>query len=120
MTYSDALGKQRFESCRTGSKADADKRLIERRKEAMEGLAPTAPIKPVGLEELVERYLTFVAHQRGLRTKRLHIQHLKLLLGNPPIHTLTVELLDRYREMRRGEDGPEGDPRGVGRDSEIC
>jgi len=103
MTYRDALGKQRFESCRTCSKADADKRLIERRKEAMEGVAPTAPIKPVGLDELVERYLTFVAHQRGLRTKRLHAQHLKRLLGNPPIHTLTVELLDRYRETRRGE-----------------
>jgi integrase len=103
MTYRDALGKQRFESCRTGNKADADKRLIERRKEAIEGLAPTAPIKPVGLEELTERYLGFVAHQRGLRTKRLHVQHLKRLLGNPPIHTLTVEVLDRYRETRRTE-----------------
>ena len=35
----------------------AAQRLIDRRKEAMEGLVPAAPMKPIALEELQERYL---------------------------------------------------------------
>ncbi len=103
MTYCDALGTQRFESCRTRNKKEAEDRLTDRRKEAMEGRAPAPTIKPVALDDLLSRYLEFVSHQRGVRTKRLHVQHLKRLLGNPPIHTVTVEILDRYRETRRGE-----------------
>ncbi len=103
MTYRDALGTQRFESCRTRKKGEAEGQLIARRKEALEGLAPAPTIKPVALEDLLSRYLDFVSHQRGVRTKRLHVQHLKRLLGNPPIHTLNVEVLDCYRETRRAE-----------------
>ena len=43
MTYRDALGRQRFESCRTHNKREAESRLIERRKEALEGLVPARP-----------------------------------------------------------------------------
>ena len=103
MTYRDALGRQRFESCKTSNKKDAEQRLIDRRKEALEGLVPAPPIKPIALEDLAERYLAFAGHQRGLTTKRIHFAHFKRVWGNPPIHTLTVEVLDRYREHRRGE-----------------
>jgi integrase len=103
MTYRDALGQQRWESCKTPNKGEAEKRLIERRKEAMEGLLPAAPIKPLSLEELEARYLAFANHQRGVKTKRFHFAHFKRLLGNPPIHTLTVDVLDRYRDTRRAE-----------------
>ena len=103
MTYRDALGKQRFESCRTRNKQEAGNRLTDRRKETMEGFLPAPAIKPVAMEDLLSRYLEFVSHQRGLRTKKLHVEHLKRLLGNPPIHTLNVEVLDRYRETRRAE-----------------
>jgi hypothetical protein len=33
MTYRDAIGKQRFESCKTTNKKDVEQRLIGRRKE---------------------------------------------------------------------------------------
>ena len=36
-------------------------------------------------------------------TKRIHFMHFRRLLGNPPIHSLTVEALDRYRGQRREE-----------------
>ena len=103
MTYRDALGRQRFESCKTTRKDDAEQRLIDRRKEAMEGILPAARIKPITLEDLEERYLAFVGHQRGLATKRIHFAHFKRVWGSPPIHTLTVEVLDQYRGHRRGE-----------------
>jgi hypothetical protein len=103
MTYRDALGKQRFESCKTSNKKEAEQRLIVRRKEAQEGLVPAAPIKPLALEELGERYLAFVGHQRGVATKRIHFAHFTRVWGGPPIHTLTVEGLDQYRGHRRGE-----------------
>src|SRR5215472_6395901 len=103
MTYRDALGRQRFESCRTHNKREAEGRLIERRKEAFEGIVPAPAMKPLALDDLKERYLAFVSPQRGVATKRIHFAHFTRLWGNPPIHTLTVEVLDRYRGHRRGE-----------------
>ena len=49
MTYRDAVGTQRFESCKTSNKKDAEQRLIDRRKEAMEGIVSGAAIKPLAL-----------------------------------------------------------------------
>ncbi len=103
MTYRDAIGRQRFESCKTANKKEAEQRLIDRRKEAQEGLAPAAPIKPLALEALQARYLSFVGHQRGVATKYYHFAHFRRVWGNPPIHSLTVEVLDQYRALRRGE-----------------
>jgi hypothetical protein len=100
MTYRDAIGTQRFESCKTANKKEAEHGLIVRRKEAQEGLAPAAPIKPLALEELQARYLAFVGHQRGVAMKRIHFAHFKRVWGNPLIHTLTVEVLDHYRALR--------------------
>jgi len=103
MTYRDALGKQRFESCKTSNKKEAEQRLLDRRKEVSVGLVPAPPIKPIALEDLQERYLAIVGHQRGVAAKRIHFAHFKRVWGNPPIHTLTVEVLDQYRGHRRGE-----------------
>jgi len=103
MTYRDAIGVQRFESCKTSNKKEAERCLIDRRKEAMEGIVPAPPIKPLALDELKERYLAFVSHQRGVATKHYHFAHFTRLLGNPPIHALTVEALDQYRAQRIGE-----------------
>jgi hypothetical protein len=61
MTFRDAVGTQRFESCKTSNKKDAEQRLIDRRKEALEGIVLAPAIKPIALEELKERYLTFGA-----------------------------------------------------------
>jgi integrase len=102
MTYFDALGRQRFESCKTSSKRDAEKRLVDRRKEAQEGLLPAAPIKPLALDDLKERYLAFVGYQRGVATKHIHFAHFQCVWGNPPIHTLTVDVLDQYRGHGEG------------------
>ena len=107
LTYFDALGRQRFESSKSSNKKDAEKRLIDRRKEVHEGLLPAAPIKPLSLKELRQRYLDFVGHQRCVATKHYHFAHFKRLWGNPPIHTLTVEVLDHYRAVRLVEEvGP--------------
>lgn len=103
MTYRDALGCQRFESCRTRNKKEAERRLIDRRKEAMEGIVPAPPIKPMALTELETLYLASVSHQRAVSTKHIHFGHFKRIWGDPPIHTLTVETLDQYRATRRGE-----------------
>ena len=58
MTYRDALETQRFESCKTSNKKDAERRLVDRRKEAQEGVLPAAPIKPLSLDELQQRTST--------------------------------------------------------------
>ncbi len=107
MTYRDALGRQRFESCKTSNKKAAEQQLIDRRKEALEGIVPAPPINPLALEDLKERYLVFVGHQRGVATKKIHFAHFARIWGNPPIHTLTVEVLDQYRARRVSENvGP--------------
>lgn len=85
MTYRDSLGQQRFESCKTRNKEEAEKRLINRRKEAMEGILPTQAFKPVSLADFFDDYLKHVAHQRGVKTKKYHVEHFKRILGNPPI-----------------------------------
>jgi integrase len=69
----------------------------------MEGLLPAPPIQPLALEDLQERYLSFVVHQRGVATKQIHFAHFTRVWGNPLIHMLTVEVLDQYRGHRRGE-----------------
>ncbi len=107
MTYRDAVGTQRFESCKTSNKKDAEQRLIDRRKEALEGTVPSPAIKPLALEDLKDRYLSYVGHQRGVATKHYHFAHFKRVWGNPPIHSLTVEVLDQYRALRLSENvGP--------------
>ncbi|MCA9452559.1 MAG: site-specific integrase [Nitrospira sp.] len=103
MTYRDALGKQQYESCKTTGKAQAEKRLIDRRKEAMEGILPTQTFKPVSLGDFFADYLKHVGHQRSVETKEYHVTHFKRILGNPPIHTLTVKVLEDYRQQRRSE-----------------
>lgn len=100
MTYADVLGVQRWESCKTSNKDIAQGQLIVRRKEALEGILPARAIKPVGLDTFLDEYLSFVATQRGVRTKRFHVQHLKRILRNPPIHTLTVKMLEDYQQVR--------------------
>jgi integrase len=57
----------------------------------------------MGLEALFDEYLKHMSHQRGLRTKRLHVQHFRRILENPPLHTLTVKVVEEYRETRRTE-----------------
>jgi len=103
MTYRDAMGTQRFESCKTANKKVAEDKLTDRRKEAMEGLAPAPPIQPLFLGDLQERYLSFASYQRGVRTKKIHFAHFRRVWGNPMIHTLTVEALDHYRALRLSE-----------------
>ena len=76
---------------------------MDRWKEAQEGLLPAAPIKPLSLTDLQQRYLEFVGHQRGVATKHIHFAHFKRVWGNPLIHTLTIEVLDHYRAHRIGE-----------------
>ena len=103
MTYRDALGQQRFESCKTQKKGEAEQRLIDRRKEVIDGVVPSPKAHPMGLAAFLDDYAQHVAHQRGVRTKRLHFQHLTRLLGNPPLHTISVKMLERYRDLRRTE-----------------
>lgn len=103
MTYRDTLGQQRFESCKTANKGEAEKRLTERRKEALDGVLPTRAFKSVSLEDLLDDYLKHMNHQRGVATKKYHVAHFKRILGNPPIHALTVKVLEDYRQIRRGE-----------------
>jgi hypothetical protein len=38
-------------------------------------------------------------------TKHYHFAHFKRIWDNPPIHTLTVEVLDQYRALRLEEKG---------------
>jgi integrase len=103
MTYRDAIGIQRFESCKTSNKKEAEQRLIDRRKESMEGTLPAPRIKPFPLDELKQRYLAFVDHQRAVNSKKIHFAHFARVWGNPLIHTLTVEVLDHYRTLRLSE-----------------
>jgi len=44
-----------------------------------------------------------MGHQRGVKTKHYHFAHFKRVWGNPPIHSLTVEVLGLYRARRLGE-----------------
>ena len=66
-------------------------------------MLPAPPVKPLALDEFRQRYLDFVGHQRGVETKQIPFAHFARVWGNPPIHSLTVEVLDRYRGHRRGE-----------------
>lgn len=104
MTFRDAIGEQRFESCKTTNKKGAEQRLTLRRKETLEGIVVLAPaIQPIVLDDLKQRYLAFVEHQRGVTTKTIHCAHFTGFLGNPPIHTPTVDILDHYRALRLAE-----------------
>jgi integrase len=103
MSYRDALGVQRFESCKTGRKDDAERQLLIRRQEILDGIVPTAKVKPTGLTDFLGEYLQHVTQQRGIETKRLHVRHLIRILGNPPLHTIAVKIIEQYRGKRRGE-----------------
>jgi hypothetical protein len=97
MTYFDALEKHQWESCKVSNKSEAEKRLTERRKEALDGVLPTRAFKSVSLEDFLDDYLKHMAHQRGVATKGYHKRILSGILGNPPIHALTVKVLEDYR-----------------------
>ena len=65
MTFRDAIGEQHFDSCKTTNKKEAEQRLTLRRKETLEGIVPAPAIQPIVLDDLKQRYLAFVEHQRG-------------------------------------------------------
>lgn len=103
MTYQDAIGAQRFDSCKTTNKKEAEQRLMLCRKETLEGIVPAPAIKPIALDDLKQRYLAFVGYQRGVATKKIHCAHFTRVWGNPPIHTLIVDILDHDRALRLAE-----------------
>lgn len=103
MTFRDAIGEQCFESCETTNKKAAEQRLMLSRKDTLEGIVPAPAIKPIALDDLKQRYLAFVEHPRGVATKKIHCAHFTGVWGNPQIHTLTVDILDHYRELRLAE-----------------
>jgi hypothetical protein len=103
MTFRDAIGEQHFDSCKTTNKKEAEQRLTLRRKETLEGIVPAPAIQPIVLDDLKQRYLAFVEHQRGVATKKIHFAHFNRIWGNPPIHTPTVDILDHYRALRLAE-----------------
>ena len=55
------------------------------------------------MEELQERYLALWAISAESPQSIIHFAHFNRVWGNPPIHTLTVEVLDQYRALRLGE-----------------
>ena len=84
MTYRDAIGVQRFESCKSSNKKAAKGRLIDRRKEAMKGLLPAVPVQPLVLDDLKSRFLSFIGHQRGVATKHICFAHFQPVCGGIP------------------------------------
>ena len=71
ITYFDATGRQRFESSKSSNKRDAEKRLVDRRKEAQEGCCPRHPSSRCPWRIYESGISTFVGHQRGVATKQI-------------------------------------------------
>ena len=97
--YADPFGKIRFESSHSTSFRDAQDRLIQRKKDVMEGKEPI-PKKRIdnhSFRELAEHYLLWAERQKAVRRKKGITNLLLNDFANIPLRHFNTRLVEEYQ-----------------------
>jgi integrase len=96
--YAGSNGKICFESSKSSSMKIADKLLIHRKNEVIEGKSPVKEIKNYTFRELANEYHKFAQRQRSyIKSKVYLINQLTQVFGNLPLKRFTPMLLEQYQ-----------------------
>jgi hypothetical protein len=98
MTYKDPDGKQRWESCRTQSKTEAQFLLEQRRVAAREGKLPEVKrLRNVSFAELADSYKKWAEKQRGYaRSKKYLIEQLIQVFGSLKLNQFNTQRVEQF------------------------
>ncbi len=114
MTYFDASASSGLSPVRLPTKKTRKGDwLIDARKRS-KGCFQPHRLSRSPLEDLQERYLSFVGHQRGVATKHYHFAHFTRVWGNPPIHPSRWKCWTSTGGLRLGEGWARHDQPGDG------
>ncbi len=96
--YTGVEGKKRFESSKSASFRVAEKLLIQRKNDVMEGKNPVKNIPNYTFRELANEYHKFAQRQKSyLKSKVYLINQLTQIFGNLPLKRFTPMLIEQYQ-----------------------
>ncbi len=96
--YTGAEGKTRYESSKSGSIKVAEKLLVQRKNDVMEGKAPVKLIKNYTFNELSVEYHGWAERQKSYQKSKVYlITQLTRTFGNLPLKRFNSMLLEQYQ-----------------------
>jgi integrase len=98
--YTGIEGKTCYESSKSGSIKVAEKLLILRKNDVMEGKAPVKEIVNYTFRELSVHYLNWAKRQRSFKSKVGYIKQLDLVFGNCQLRKITPMFIEEWQTER--------------------
>jgi len=96
--YAGCDGRMCYESSKSSSVKTAEKLLIQRKNDVMEGKTPVREIRNYTFLELANEYHKFAQRQKSyLKSKVYLINQLTQIFGNLPLKRFTPMLLEQYQ-----------------------
>ena len=104
--YTGGDGSKRFESSKSHSIKTAEKLLIQRKNDVMEGKTPVKEIKNYTFRELSVHYLSWAKRQRSFKSKEGFIKQLDLTFGNCQLRKITPMFIEEWQTERLTKNMP--------------
>ncbi len=108
ITYMGLDGKQKHESTGSDLKADAELILAQRRLEVDQGKEPATRRRDRNytFQQLADRYLPFIANQKGAKIKRVRITELVREFGWVKLSRFTLAMVEGWQSRKLSEERP--------------
>ncbi len=104
--YTGCDGRMRYESSKSHSVKIAEKLLIKRKNDVMEGKTPVKEIKNYTFRELSVHYLSWAKRQRSFKSKEGFIKQLDLTFGNCQLRKITPMFIEEWQTERLTKNMP--------------
>jgi integrase len=104
--YTGCDGKKCYESSKSDSVRIAEKLLIQRKNDVMEGKTPVKEIKNYTFRELSVHYTNWAKRQRSFKSKEGYIRQLDLTFGNCQLRKITTLFIEEWQTERLAKNKP--------------
>ena len=104
--YTGSDGRKRFESSKSPSIKTAEKLLIQRKNDVIEGRNPVKEIKDYTFRELSEHYLNWAKRQKSFKSKEGFIRQLDLAFGCCQLKKITLMSIEKWQTERLAKNKP--------------
>jgi|TARA_B100002003_G_C14056809_1_gene508876 integrase len=98
--YTGCDGKMRFETTKSTSFKVAEKLLIQKKNDVMEGRNPDKRIKNYAFRELAMHYSDWATRQKSFKSKEGFIRQLVLEFGNCPLKKISTMYIEKWQTER--------------------
>jgi integrase len=104
--YTGCDGRMCYESSKSSSVKTAEKLLIQRKNDVMEGKAPVKSIPNYTFRELSSHYLSWATRQKSFKSKEGFIRQLDLAFGNCQLKKISLMSIEEWQTERLTKNKP--------------